>query len=235
MRKPHVAGHRIDGPRPESIRATRSRPATIVVVNRVRADLARFYEHEAANRLRGRPAGWRVEWLEEFVRIAIEDGARSVLDVGAGPGSDAPAFLSAGIDYVGVDLARTNALLAAEAGAAVIAASLFDLPFPDSTFEAAWSMSTLMHVPEAEVADALSEITRVLVPGALLMVGQWGGSLGDIDSDHTAAGLPRLFSLRTAERNRELLANHTEVVRWEVRDVGPAGWEYHGAVLRRRG
>ena len=37
-----------------------------VVVDRVRADLARFYEHEATNRWRGRPSWWtcrsRMQW-----------------------------------------------------------------------------------------------------------------------------------------------------------------------------
>lgn len=202
------------------------------VVNRVRADLARFYEHEATHRLRGRPSGWRVAWLAEFARSIADEGCLDVLDVGAGPATDAPAFLGAGLDYTGVDLAAENGVLAREAGATVIPASLFDLPFRDSTFAAGSSMSTMMHVPTDEVAAALHAIRRVLVPGAPLMIGQWGGPLGDIDSDHTVPGLPRLFSLRSAETNRELLGGHGSIERWEVREAGPEGWEYHLAVLR---
>ncbi len=78
----------------------------------------------------------------------------------------------------------------------------------------------------------MRSICRVLVPGAPLMIGQWGGTLGDIDSDHTVPGLPRLFSLRSADTNRELLGRHGSIERWEIRDAGPDGWEYHAAVLR---
>ena len=204
-------------------------------MNQVRADLSRFYEHEATNRLRGRPSGWRVGWLEEFAGSIAAEGRRSVLDVGAGPGTDAHTFLSAGVEYTGVDLAVANGVLAREAAATVVAASLFELPFPEASFDAGWSMSTLMHVPTAEVGTAMQSICRVLVPGAPLMIGQWGGSLGDIDSDHMVPGLPRLFSLRTAARNRKLLALHGTIEQWEVRDAGPDGWEYHAAVLRVAG
>ncbi|MEP1125106.1 MAG: class I SAM-dependent methyltransferase [Ilumatobacter sp.] len=201
-------------------------------MDRVRADLARYYEHEAANRLRGRPSGFRLGLLDRFTEMIVAEGRRSVLDVGAGPATDASAFLDAGIVYTGVDLAVANGALAGEAGADVIAASMFDLPFRDETFSAGWSMSTLMHVPTDQVAVTMRSICRVLMRGAPLMIGQWGGRLGDIDSDHTVPGLPRLFALRTAAHNRALLAAHGTIERWEVRDAGPDGWEYHVAVVR---
>ena len=205
-------------------------------MDRVRADLARFYEHEATNRLRGSPMGWRVGWLDDFVATLVNQGGGSVLDVGAGPGTDALPFIAAGIRYVGVDLAVGNASLAADVDAAVVPASMFDLPFPDATFDAGWSMSTLMHVPADEVDEAMRSICRVLVPGAPLMIGQWGGPLGDIESDFAVAGLPRFFGLRTADHNRELLEPHGDVESWQVRETeyAPEGWEYHVAVLRCR-
>ena len=183
-------------------------------MNRVQADLARFYEHEATTRRRGRPAGWRVAWLDHFVERLVDEWRQSVLDVGAGPATDARSFLEAGIRYTGIDLAVANAALAAEGGASVVAGSMFELPFADATFEAGWSMSTLMHVPADDVDAALQSICRVLLPGAPLMIGQWGGSLGDIESDHEKTGFPRLFSLRDADLNRELLKRHGAIERW---------------------
>jgi SAM-dependent methyltransferase len=171
-------------------------------------------------------------WTDGFTEMVVAEGRPSALDLGAGPGSDAQPFIQAGIGYTGIDLDVANGVLAHEAGVTVIAASLFDLPFPDATFEAAWSMSTMMHVPTAEVDEAMRSICRALAPGAPLMIRQWGGSLGDIDSDHTVPRLRWLSSLRTADHNRELLVPHGTIVQWEVRDAGPDGWEYHAAVLR---
>lgn len=78
----------------------------------------------------------------------------------------------------------------------------------------------------------MREATRVLRSGAPLMIGQWGGSLGEIESDTTVAGLPRLFSLRSAERNRQLLHDHGTIEHWDVWDAGPDDWEYHVAIIR---
>ncbi len=181
--------------------------------------------------MRGAPSGWRVAWAEEVAATFRADGRRTLLDVGAGPGTDAASFRRAGIDPVGVDLAIGNASLAARAGATVVPASLFDLPFPDRVFDAGWSMSTLMHVPVDHVDAAISEVCRVLRPGAPLVIGQWGGSLGDIDSEATVPGFPRLFSLRSADHNHALLARHGTIERWETRDAGADGWEYHLAVI----
>lgn len=201
-------------------------------VNQVRADLAKFYEHEASARSRGPATGRRVGWVAECAQQFGAERCDTVIDIGAGPATDASAFESAGIGYVGVDLAVENGALAAELGSTVLAASLFDLPFGDAVFDSGWSMSTLMHVPEVEIGDAMREITRVLRSGTPLMIGQWGGSLGDIASDVTTAGFSRLFSLRSAELNRALLEDHGTIEHWEVWDAGPEDWEYHVAIIR---
>lgn len=156
-----------------------------------------------------------------------------MLDIGAGPGSDASGFVDAGIGYRGVDLAPANAALARNDGFDVIAASLFDLPFASQTFDAGWTMSTMMHVPDGEASAAFSEIARTLAPGAPLAVGTWGGSLGDVvstkrgDDSHR-----RLFCLRPWERNREMLEEIGAVEHAEAWAAGDPGWEYQFAVVR---
>ncbi len=193
-----------------------------------------FYEVEAALETRGAAVGRRVATCAEFVDAVAamrRPGAARVLDVGAGPGTDAATFVEAGLAYVGMDLAVGNARLAARSGVAVVPGSLFDLPFADRSFDALWTMSTLMHVPEAELPLALAEIRRVLRPGALIGVGQWGGPLGDIFGDTAISGHRRLFSLRAADVNRSLLESLGTCRRFDVWDVGPEQWEYHFAVL----
>ncbi|MFK7917759.1 MAG: class I SAM-dependent methyltransferase [Ilumatobacter sp.] len=198
----------------------------------VRAELVEFYEEEAASRRRGAPSGRRVEWLNEFVGAIGDARARRVIDLGAGPGTDADAFVDAGWRYIGVDLAPANGALARERGCDVLAGSLFELPFVNDTFDVGWSMSTLMHVPDAEMATALASISRVLRPGSPLAVGQWGGSLGAVYSEREPPGMRRLFDLRSAERNRDLLGSIGVVEHFDVWDTGPDDWEYHAAIVR---
>lgn len=201
-------------------------------MNQIQAELARFYEEEAHLRRRGPAQGRRVEWLERFVALLVSEERRSVIDIGAGPGTDGAAFVAVGCTYVGLDLAQANGVLALERNLCVIVGSLFDLPVVDASFDAVWSMSTLMHVPDADVDRALESICRVARPGAPVMIGQWGGSLGAVYSEGEPSGMRRLFDLRTVDRNRALLEAHGSIEQWEVWDTGPGGWEYHAAILR---
>lgn len=79
-------------------------------------------------------------------------------------------------------------------------------------------MSVLMHIPEEDLVAALAQMVRPLRPGALMLVGQWGGSKGD-RIDERLPGERRLFSHRTLQRNTELLATCGAVVsaeRWDT-------------------
>ncbi|MGA9275702.1 class I SAM-dependent methyltransferase [Ilumatobacter sp.] len=195
-------------------------------------ELREFYEHEAIAGSRGPATGPRVDAASAFVSLLLHEQRSSLLDLGAGPATDAAVFAEADVAYVGIDLAVANGVLADRKGHRVLAASLFDLPFRSGSFDAGWSMSTLMHVPGERVARAMSEIVRPLRPGAPLAIGLWGGPDRDIIGEPDLSGARRVFSLRSAAGNRELLAAHGAIERWEVWDAGPDDWEYHFAVLR---
>ena len=118
--------------------------------------------------------------------------------------------------------------------------SATDLPFDDDIFDAVWSMSTLMHFDDAELAAALSEIVRVLVPGGLFAVGMWGaaeltvGTLAEpaAEPDKTY-GPPRYFHRRTDAMVRERLGAHGEVESWWTRPSSPgSSHRYQYAVVR---
>lgn len=197
----------------------------------IEQQLRSYYEAEADRRLRPTHGERRHDICETFARSLAADGRDSVLDVGAGPASDHGPFAASGISCIGVDLAVGNAMLAAESGQTVVPASLFDLPFPGSTFSAGWSMSTFQHVPDERIDEALAEFVRVLEPGAPVTIGLWGGRDEIIDSTSSASGLhlPRHFTLRTHDRIRSILRRHLVIEREETFASGSSDWEYHVA------
>lgn len=201
---------------------------------RTRADLRAFYEEEARLRLRKPLTGKRVELRDAFLEQLRRERCCSVLDFGSGPGGDGGAFDEAGHRYVGIDLAHGNGLLAAEAGLTVIQSSLGAPPFRPESFDAGWSMSALMHVPERDVEATLRQMVLPLRSGAPLRVGLWGGSAGDVQGAEAIEGHRRLFSLRSLEANAELLATCTGVESKHRWDLGPDMWEYQVFALRVR-
>ncbi len=198
-------------------------------------ELREYYEEEARLGRRSAPTGRRLRFRDDFVAKLRREGRRSVLDLGAGPASDGPGFVKHGIDYIGLDLARRNASLAAERGLTVVQGSMAAPPFQPHCFDAGWSMSALMHVPEDEVATTVTAMTRPLRRGSPLAVGLWGGDRRDEVEATSLPGRQRLFSLRPFERNRELLSVGGAIERAEVWEIGPESWQYHAFVVRVAG
>jgi ubiquinone/menaquinone biosynthesis C-methylase UbiE len=46
--------------------------------------------------------------------------------------------------------------------------------FDDRSFEAGWTMSTLLHIADEDLDAALAEVVRVLRPESPLAIGLWG-------------------------------------------------------------
>lgn len=196
------------------------------------ADLRSFYEKEAELGLRGPLRGRRVEARNKFVALLRSEARTRVVDFGSGPGRDASGFLDAGIGFVGIDLAVGNARLAAANNVSVVASSIAAPPFRPRSFDAAWSMSTFMHVPEPEAAQVAAAMAGPLWPGAPLMVGVWGGIRRDEIEQTKLPGEQRLFSLRTAVHNQTLLEAAGATEHLETWDIGPDGWEYQLFLVR---
>jgi SAM-dependent methyltransferase len=198
----------------------------------VTRDLRSYYEAEARLRVRAALSEQRIALIEDFITLLQSENRRSVVDFGAGPGHDGERFVGAGHTYVGVDLAHGNALLAAERNVTVVQAHLAALPFKSDSFEAGWSMSTLMHFPETEVPAAMRAMSETLQPGAPFLVGVWGGDDGDVISDSGIEGHRRFFSLRSHEQNGELLTAGGAIEWSTTWNFGAGEWAYHLFRLR---
>lgn len=168
----------------------------------VAADLKAFYDAEMPARAT-RPLGEeRAAHVAEFADLAARTGRRSVLEVGCGAGRDGRLLREAGLAYVGLDLSTQATRTCRALGLPVVEGSATGLPFAAASLDAAWSMSTLMHLPEDGFARAVEELRRVVRPGGLVEVGVWG---------HTADGERispdgRYFRHRTDETLRRELA-----------------------------
>lgn len=195
-------------------------------------DLATFYDRDAAARAQRDVDPQRVAHREEFATLLQREGRTTVLEVGTGPGRDAAALIAAGFQVSGVDLSAEHVRMARQVGVDAHRASVLAMPFPARRFDAGWTMSTLMHVPDAQVGEALAAIADRLVDGAPLAVGLWGGVDREGVSERDAAPR-RFFSLRSHERARAMLADIGRVERFETWErAGGGDWQYQWAIVR---
>ena len=202
-------------------------------MNPLEADLAAYYDQEAGERAGRDLQPLRVEHRTAFLDLLVAEGRQTVVEVGTGPGVDARAFLARGLSVSGVDLSAENVRLAREADVDAVVGSVLDLPYADGAFDAGWTMSTLLHVPDSRLDAALAEIVRVLAPGAPLAVGVWGGLDREGPSAQDGFRPARFFSLRSHQRWRAALERHASVAEWDTWTPDGESWTYQWAVLRK--
>jgi len=195
-------------------------------------DLSMYYDQEASDRARRQPDPRRLERRRAFIELVRDEGRASVLEIGVGPGHDAVAFAESGVSPVGVDLSIAHARLARSNGVASMRASVLALPFRAHCFDIGWTMSTLLHVPDRDFDQAMSELIRVLRPGSPLAIGLWGGFDGEGPNGFDRIDPPRFFSHRSHERARAMLARHGEIEQFDTWPDDRSTWEYQFIVLR---
>lgn len=196
-------------------------------------DLATYYDLESPARTQRDIDRNRVARRTEFIELLVAEERRRVVEIGTGPGQDAAAFMAAGLEVAGVDLSPEHVRIARDAGIDAHVASVLDLPFDDGSFGAGWTMSTLLHVPNADVDAALAEICRVLVPGAALAIGLWGGVDHEGPNPRDTIQPPRFFSNRSNDRVREMLDPFGAIERFETwSHAGVDGWHYQWVLVR---
>ena len=197
----------------------------------VEQDLIAYYDQEADHRA-NRPLDTRRVAARDTFLGMIDPGARLV-ELGPGAGRDTAALVEQGIETVGVDLSFEQVSHAAAVGATAIVATARQLPFPDATFDALWTMSVLMHVPNSAIADTLAELRRVLAPGAIAAVGVWGGPDAEGPGDSDRFDPPRLFSRRSDDRWQSLLATVGTLEVFENWHPDNRDFWYQWAIVRR--
>jgi ubiquinone/menaquinone biosynthesis C-methylase UbiE len=190
-----------------------------------------FYDAELPNRSGPPPGSERLLQRQEFIDACRAEGRRSVLEVGCGAGHDGMALNAAGLRYGGSDLSAVGAALCGGRGLPAVQASATRLPFPDHSFDAAWTMSTLMHLPGDDIEVALAELGRVVRPAGLIEIGVWGAD----DSSTRIDELGRYFRHRTDAELRELLSGVGEVTAFRTWDRLPSSSHYQWARVRAGG
>jgi len=136
------------------------------------APIASNYERWANVLSLGQDARWRRAMVEG---LDLPPGSQ-VLDVAAGTGSITRRLQSQGFVVLSTDQSRGMTEMATRSGATAVLASAERLPFRDSSFDAATFGYLLRYVDD--VPDCLEELARVVRPGGLLGMVEFGRPSG---------------------------------------------------------
>jgi SAM-dependent methyltransferase len=142
----------------------------------------------------------------KFLLPHLDPTAR-LLDCGCGPGSISCDFAKIvgsgsveGIDQEQsqIDLARSRAAALGLTNATFSIGSIYDLPFPDSSFNVVFAHAIFEHISAPN--KALAEMLRVLEPGGLVAIRSpdWGGFIVGPEIPGLQAAIDSYADLQTA-------------------------------------
>ncbi len=102
----------------------------------------------------------------------------SVLEIGAGGGSDARLLTDAGYEYYGTDASAGMVAMArrSQPDLHFEQVSVYDLQRLPRTFDGFWACAVLLHVPRTRIDEALHAIGIVTKPGAIGFISMKDGT-----------------------------------------------------------
>ncbi|HTW02947.1 MAG TPA: class I SAM-dependent methyltransferase [Streptosporangiaceae bacterium] len=188
--------------------------------DRVVASLRDAYGSAAAAERDGKEkAAFKVDERRRFLDLLRDRGATSLLEVGAGTGHDSLYFQERGLQVLCTDLSPAMVELCRAKGLDAHVADFLGLGLPPASFDAAYALNCLLHVPTPDLQRVLEAIGEVLMPGGLFYVGTWGGAdeEGLIRDDHHP--VPRFFAFRSDRVMRQMLAERFRVLSFTTFDA----------------
>lgn len=174
-------------------------------------------------------------------------GGQRIIELGCGAAALARALVSRHADshVTGLEVdTRQHAknLAAPHPGIAFVAAGAQAIPFSDASFDLALMLKSLHHVPGALMAQALTEIARVLRAGGHLYVSEpvYSGPLNEIVRVYNDEGAVRAAAQaaldaallsgvwkQVAERHFTMPAHYRDFADYEQRSMRPTYAEHH--------
>lgn len=200
--------------------------------DQVITDLRECYNQMAEERSQKRVAVWKEEERAHFLSLLEREGKRRLLEVGAGHGRDSKFFQDNGLDVVCTDLSPEMVGLCQEQGLTAYEMDFLSLDFPPSSFDAAYALNCLLHVPKKDLPQVLQAIHDLLKPNGLFYLGLYGGHNheGTWPEDHYEP--KRFFSYHTDEGIQQAVAPFFELLYFKA--IALTGYRNFQSMILRR-
>jgi SAM-dependent methyltransferase len=176
---------------------------------------------------------WKVAERAGFLERVRAEGGRTLVELGAGTGQDSLFFKEQGLDVVAIDLSPRMIEHCRAKGLDARVADFLDLDLPRASFDAVYALNSLLHVPNADLGAVLESIRAVMRPGALLLVGVYGGRSSEAPLPDDTHVPPRFFALRTDDELTRMVETHFEVVDFHTVPLRTDDFYFQSITLRR--
>ncbi|MDP4011296.1 MAG: class I SAM-dependent methyltransferase [Candidatus Roizmanbacteria bacterium] len=168
------------------------------------------------------------DWAEEKKKLKQHVLNGKILEIGAGGGRDARDLIDMGYDYVGTDISQ-GLLKEAQKNnpeAIFLLQSVYNLDFPDNSFNGVWACAVLLHMPKDRIDTALQNLHRVMKKDGTMFISlKKGNGEKFVEGDHAGIQYKRFFSFYEMPEFSEILhRNNFEIVESYEMDHSNKKW-----------
>lgn len=204
----------------------------------IKSDLQAAYDADAERRAAaaGKREHWKLDARQAFVDLLKKENKKTILEIGAGTGSDSKFFQNMGFDVLATDLSPEMAKTCALSGLNATCFDLYELERLGKKFDAIYSMNVLLHTPKKDLETVLTGISNSLEPKGVFFYGVYGG----IDEEKTMVDkrkmdMPRFFSFLSDESLLAIARSKFEIIDFETIDFGSdiPGLHFQSLFLRK--
>lgn len=200
----------------------------------VTKDLLLSYNDEMAkSRDETEKEDWKLAERQYFLDLLKQEHKQTLLEVGAGTGTDSLFFQNNGLRVTCTDLSPAMIRLCREKGLAAYVMDFLHLDFPHASFEAIYAMNCLLHVPTDDLPAVLQKLRDLLCPGGLFFLGVYGGFEEEGPHADDWHRPPRFFAHHTDDFMREVTGRFFEVVSFKAIALEKRRWHFQSMILRR--
>src|SRR6185503_16154319 len=167
--------------------------------NQWRINLIESYNNHAKERDAYAVDAWKVEERANFLSLLQQEHKQSLLEIGAGAGKDSKFFNDQGLAVTCIDLSPEMVKLCKQKGLSAHVMDMTRLNFRPNSFDAVYSLNSLLHVPKVEFRNVLENVKKVLKPTGLFYLGVYGGEEFEGIWELDLYNPKRFFSLHSDE------------------------------------
>ncbi|HZJ24836.1 MAG TPA: class I SAM-dependent methyltransferase [Anaerolineales bacterium] len=199
-----------------------------------RSNLIEAYNNHASERDAYAVDAWKAEERATFLSLLQQEHRQSLLEIGAGAGKDSKFFYDQGLAVTCIDLSPEMVRLCRQKGLAAHVMDMTRLNFPPNSFDAVYSLNSLLHIPKVEFPIVLKNVRKILKPTGLFYLGVYGGEefegVWELDS-YTPK---RFFSFHSDENIQKTTVEVFDLLSFKSLNVNSNNLHFQALILRKQ-
>lgn len=177
---------------------------------------------------------WKAVERQRFLEELQRTQKTSLLEIGAGSGRDGKFFQDQGLNVVCTDLSPNMIAFCQAKNLEAHVMDVLSLDFPEAAFDSVFSLNSLLHMPKANIEEALQKIRHVLKPSGLFYLGVYGGGEFEGVWEEDYYEPHRFFSFFSDQDILALVMRFFELVYFRQVEYNPGGeCHFQSLILRK--